>query len=254
LLKAKIEKQHNNFYIDIQGYEGPIDLLLTLARAQKVDLKEISIFELAEQYITFINHQVDLQIEVAADYLVMASWLAYLKSKLILPEIETLDQDEEYTAQEMASILAHRLRRLDAMKDVSRIIFNKPILNRDVFARGIPEEIDELTKFKYSTTLYDIIKSYIEKKYINDNEKLILNNLDFLSLDNAKNFLMKLYNKLTDWVLFHKLIDNKSLHQSRKSNLASTFSVLLDLIKDQKINIKQNRNFGEIYIKKIDTD
>ena len=105
----------NHLIIDIEGFEGPIDLLLSLARSQKVDLKEISIFELAQQYINYINSQAALKIDIAADYLVMAAWLAYLKSKLLLPD-EPIDEEEEYTAEELAGQLRHRMQRLDAMK------------------------------------------------------------------------------------------------------------------------------------------
>ena len=139
LLEAK-----NHLIIDIDGFEGPIDLLLSLARSQKVDLKEISVFELAQQYINYINSQTTLKIDIAADYLVMAAWLAYLKSKLLLPQ-ELLDEGEEYTAEEMASELAHRLHRLDAMKNASILLFGRPIINRDMFLRGQPEEFDEIT-------------------------------------------------------------------------------------------------------------
>ena len=155
LLEAK-----NHLIIDIDGFEGPIDLLLSLARSQKVDLKEISVFELAQQYVNYINSQAALKIDIAADYLVMAAWLAYLKSKLLLPE-ELLDEEEEYTAEEMASQLAHRLHRLDAMKNASILLFGRPITNRDIFLRGQPEEFDEVTKLIYNASIFDLIKTYI---------------------------------------------------------------------------------------------
>ena len=135
--------QEDNLYLDIDGFEGPIDLLLSLAREQKLDLIEISVFELAKQYINYINIQVDLKIDIAADYLVMASWLAYLKSKLLLPSSGE-EEDEEYSAEELASQLSHRIRRLEAMKIASFSLFDRPIINRDVYLRGMPEEIDEI--------------------------------------------------------------------------------------------------------------
>ena len=153
----------SNLIIDISGFEGPIDLLLNLARKQKVDLTEISVFELSKQYIHYINTQVELKIDVAADYLVMASWLTYLKSKLLLPDDDP-DIEEEITAEEMASQISHRMRRLDAMKNASNILFSRPLINRDTYLRGIPEEFDEVTKLIYNSSLYDLIKSYIEKQ------------------------------------------------------------------------------------------
>ena len=152
----------NHLIIDIEGFEGPIDLLLSLARSQKVDLKEISVFELAQQYINYINSQASLKIDIAADYLVMAAWLAYLKSKLLLPD-EPIDEEDEYAAEELAGQLRHRMQRLDAMKTAPLLLFDRPIVNRDMFLRGVPEQFDELTKLLYNASIFDLNKSYINK-------------------------------------------------------------------------------------------
>ena len=160
---SNVLEVENHLIIDIEGFEGPIDLLLSLARSQKVDLKEISVFELAQQYINYINSQTALKIDIAADYLVMAAWLAYLKSKLLLPD-EPIDEEDEYTAEELAGQLRHRMQRLDAMKTASLLLFDRPIINRDMFLRGVPEEFDEITKLIYNASIFDLIKSYISRQ------------------------------------------------------------------------------------------
>ena len=246
LLEAK-----NHLIIDIDGFEGPIDLLLSMARSQKVDLKEISIFELAQQYINYINSQTALKIDIAADYLVMAAWLAYLKSKLLLPD-ESIDEEEEYTAEELAEQLRHRMQRLDAIKNVSLLLFDRPIVSRDIFLRGRPEEFDEVTKLIYNTSIFDLIKSYINKQDDRVPESISIFKLDYLSLDNAKNFITNIYHRISNWVNFFELLkENRDIDNDR-SIAASSFSVLLDMVNEQKIYTKQQSQFGEILIKKID--
>ena len=199
----------NHLIIDIEGFEGPIDLLLSLARSQKVDLKEISVFELAQQYINYINRQAALKIDIAADYLVMAAWLAYLKSKLLLPD-EPIDEEEEYTAEELAGQLRHRMQRLDAMKTASLLLFEKPIVNRDMFLRGIPEEFDEVTKLIYNASIFDLIKSYINRQDDRVPESISIFKLDYLALENAKNLLSNIFQKISGWANFFRLVsENK---------------------------------------------
>ena len=248
LLEAK-----NHLIIDIDGFEGPIDLLLSLARSQKVDLKEISVFELAQQYVSYINSQAALKIDIAADYLVMAAWLAYLKSKLLLPE-ELLDEEEEYTAEEMASQLAHRLHRLDAMKNASILLFGRPITNRDMFLRGQPEEFDEVTKLIYNASIFDLIKSYVNREEGRTPDSISIFKLDFLSLDNARNFITNIFNRISSWINFDQIVkENRGISNDR-SVIASSFSILLELVNERKINTKQKKQFGEILIKKIEED
>ena len=177
---SNVLEVENHLIIDIEGFEGPIDLLLSLARSQKVDLKEISVFELAQQYINYINSQTALKIDIAADYLVMAAWLAYLKSKLLLPD-EPIDEEDEYTAEELAGQLRHRMQRLDAMKTASLLLFDRPIINRDMFLRGVPEEFDEITKLIYNASIFDLIKSYISRQDDRVPESISIFKLDYLS-------------------------------------------------------------------------
>ena len=143
--------------VDVEGFEGPLDLLLTLARQQKVDLAKISILALADQYLAFIEAARKMRLELAADYLVMAAWLAYLKSRLLLPEPHPA---EGVSAEDMANALAQRLRRLEAIRQVAEQLLNRPQLGRDVFARGQPEPIAEIKRPEWSATLYDLLSAY----------------------------------------------------------------------------------------------
>ena len=147
--------------VDVEGFEGPLDLLLMLARQQKVDLAKISILALADQYLAFIEAARKLRLELAADYLVMAAWLAYLKSRLLLPEAAP---GEGPSAEEMALALAHRLRRLEAFREVATRLMGRPQLNRDVFARGAPEPIAEIKQPEWTATLYDLLSAYATQR------------------------------------------------------------------------------------------
>ena len=243
----------NHLIIDIDGFEGPIDLLLSLARSQKVDLKEISVFELSQQYINYINSQVALKIDIAADYLVMAAWLAYLKSKLLLPD-EPIDEEEEHTAEELAGQLRHRMQRLDAMKTASVILFDRPIVNRDMLLRGLPEEFDEITKLIYNASIFDLIKSYISRQDERVPVSISIFKLDYLSLDNAKFFFTNIFYRISGWANFFRLVSENKNTENNRSVAASSFSVLLDMVNEQKAYTKQEKQFGEILIKRIDND
>ena len=250
---SNVLEVENHLIIDIEGFEGPIDLLLSLARSQKVDLKEISVFELAQQYINYINSQTALKIDIAADYLVMAAWLAYLKSKLLLPD-EPIDEEDEYTAEELAGQLRHRMQRLDAMKTASLLLFDRPIINRDMFLRGVPEEFDEITKLIYNASIFDLIKSYICSLDDRVPESISIFKLDYLSLDNAKNFLSNLFQRIPGWTNFFRLVSKNKYTANDRSVAASAFSVLLDMVNEQKAYTKQEKQFGEILVKKIGND
>ena len=250
---SNILEVENHLIIDIEGFEGPIDLLLSLARSQKLDLKEISVFELAQQYINYINSQTALKIDIAADYLVMAAWLAYLKSKLLLPD-ELIDEEDEYTAEELAGQLRHRMQRLDAMKTASLLLFDRPIVNRDMFLRGVPEEFDEITKLIYNASIFDLIKSYISRQDDRVREAISIFKLDYLTLDNAKNFLSNIFERISGWANFFRLVSKNKYTENDRSVAASTFSVLLDMVNEQKAFTKQEKQFGEIFVKKIGND
>ncbi len=147
--------------LDLDGYEGPIDVLLLLARDQKVDLRKISILDLADQYLAFIARARQLRLEIAADYLVMAAWLAYLKSRLLLPETASADGP---SAEEMATALANRLRRLEAIREAAKSLMTRPQLGRDIFGRGQPEQIAEIRHPRFTATLYDLLTAYSSQR------------------------------------------------------------------------------------------
>ena len=148
--------------VDVEGFEGPLDLLLALARTQKVDLARISVLALAQQYLDFINEARRLRLEIAADYLVMAAWLAFLKSKLLLPAEQ--DEDGEPSGEELAQLLAFRLKRLDAMREAAAQLMTRKRLGRDVFARGMPEPLRISRKSTYQADLYDLLKAYAQQR------------------------------------------------------------------------------------------
>src|SRR5881275_1368884 len=158
---AELSDSEPSLVVDVEGYEGPLDLLLALARQQKVDLAKISILALANQYLVFIEAARKIRLELAADYLVMAAWLAFLKSRLLLPEPATPDGP---SAEEMATALANRLRRLEAIREASNRLMNRPQLQRDIFPRGQPEQIAEIRHPKFTATLFDLLTAYATQR------------------------------------------------------------------------------------------
>src|SRR5437899_2589158 len=182
--------------VDVEGFEGPLDLLLALARQQKVDLAKISILALADQYLAFIEEARKLRLELAADYLVMAAWLAYLKSRLLLPDTNA---PEGQSAEDMANALALRLKRLEAIRDVAEKLFARPQLDRDVFDRGDPEPIAHIKHPQWSATIYDLLSAYSQQR-----QRLALSHVRFAkrtvwSLSEAREALERLIGQSTDW-------------------------------------------------------
>jgi segregation and condensation protein A len=182
--------------VDVEGFEGPLDLLLMLARQQKVDLAKISILALADQYLSFIEAARQLRLELAADYLVMAAWLAYLKSRLLLPEA---DPGGGPSAEEMALALAHRLRKLEAIRDVATRMMDRPQLNRDVFQRGLPEPIEEIKQPEWSATLYDLLSAYATQRSRSALSRVRFKQRSVWSLADARTALERLIGQSADW-------------------------------------------------------
>ena len=235
------------FVVDLDGFEGPIDLLLALARRQKVDLARISILDLAEQYLAFIAHAKRLELEIAADYLVMAAWLAYLKSRLLLPEAEAGDDDP---APELAEALAFRLRRLDAMREAGDRLLRRPRLGRDVFPRGAPEETDVVTTPVYHLTLFELLKAYGDNRRRAAPPSLTIEPSRLYSPGEALERLSSLIGVLGDWrtlsaFLPEGLLDGIVL----RSAVASTFAASLQLTREGKARLRQARPFGPILIR-----
>jgi segregation and condensation protein A len=235
------------FVLDLDGYEGPIDLLLALAREQKVDLARISILALADQYLAFIAEQRRLQLEIAADYLVMAAWLAYLKSRLLLPEPP---EEEGPSAVELAEALAHRLRLLEAMQRAGAALMAQPLLGRDVFAHGAPEGLDRIDRPVFELSLYDLLRAYGDSHRRQHGQVLTILPSSYHSLAEALERLARLVGQVPEWrELENFLPEELRSGPLRRSALASTFAALLELAKAGRLELRQDRSFGPLYLR-----
>lgn len=235
--------------LDIDGYEGPIDLLLTLARDQKVDLTKISILQLAEQYLSFVETARLLRLELAADYLVMAAWLAYLKSRLLLPEPE----EEQPSGEELAAALAFQLQRLGAMQNAAVRLFARPQLGRDVFPRGAPEDVPVAEKRVVEVTLYDLLKAYGEHKRRQAGQgPLQIRPTELYSIEEAIQRLNTLLGKLPDWTRLSAFLPRGWQGNALKtrSAIATTFVATLELAKAGEIELRQDGVFAPIYLRR----
>ena len=243
------EIKEGQFNLLLDNFEGPIDLLLVLARSQKVDLSDISISELADQYINFINQYRNIHIEIAADYLVMAAWLTYLKSRLLLPKEEKTD---EYTADELEEALKYQLQRLEAFQNISKIIYSRPLVNRDVFYGGSSEGLKVKHNINYTSNLYDLLKSYSQILKSNEQVKqLTIEYSELYSVDQAVKRLKGIFGNITEWTNFLNVIPSliKANKTINKSIISSNFVASLELSKNGFIDLKQDGSFGNIYIK-----
>ena len=253
-LDNNYNEQLDLFHVNLDGYEGPLDLLLTLAKEQKVDLLEISILDLASQYLNFIDQMKRIDIDLAADYIVMASWLAFLKSKLLLP----IEDDEDVSAQELSAILAFRLRRLEAMREVGSSLLTRDREGIHVFRRGMPEPIFLIKNFNHKDTLFDLISSYSGLRNRNYNNEWKPRVFSIFSIEDARNRLEKMLGTAIDWTKIEDFlpINNDITEEGilfRRSSLASIFSASLELSKEGVIEISQNKNFGSIKFKVKET-
>lgn len=254
-LDNNYNEQLDLFHVNLDGYEGPLDLLLTLAKEQKVDLLEISILDLASQYLNFIDQMKRIDIDLAADYIVMASWLAFLKSKLLLP----IEDDEDVSAQELSAILAFRLRRLEAMREVGSSLLTRDREGIHVFRRGMPEPIFLIKNFNHKDTLFDLISSYSGLRNRNYDNKWKPRVFSIFSIEDARNRLEKMLGTAIDWTRIEDFlpINNDTTEEGilfRRSSLASIFSASLELSKEGLIEISQNKNFGSIKFKVKETE
>jgi len=240
--------------IDIDGYEGPLHLLLELARGQKVDLARISILELAEQYLAFIKNAQDLRIELAADYLVMASWLAYMKSRMLLPRED--DEALEVEPSELAAHLAFRLQRLEAMRRAAQALFRLPLVGETVFPRGNPEGLRSKSSPLYEAEMFDLLKAYGESRSKATFRKHKLPKPLVLSLSDARDRLRRamLSTGITvdEWVTLNGLLPQSSGAEGevpQESIKASSLLAGLEMAKDGEIFLRQDAPFSEIYVK-----
>ena len=235
------------FVVDVEGYEGPIDLLLALAREQKVDLKQISILELADQYLSFIAEVRKANLELAADYLVMAAWLAYLKSRLLIPDI---GDDGEPSADEMAAALAFQLQRLEAMREVSVRLMARPRLGRDFFRRGDPEHFVATTTAVFEATLFDLLRAYGDQKRRAEERTLRIPPEAIHSVEEALERFRAMLGGVTDWEsLWRFLPPELGEGLSARSAFASTFAASLELAREGHLALRQEQIYGPIYLR-----
>jgi segregation and condensation protein A len=235
--------------VTVDGFEGPLDLLLSLARDQKVDLAKISVLRLAEQYLEFIEQARRINLELAADYLVMAAWLAYLKSKLILPQVQVVDG--EPTADEMAARLRWRLQRLNAMRETATRLMARDRLGREVFQRGDPEPVNVVKLRTYKDSLYDLLTAYSTQRVKKlGGETYQPKLVPVLLIEEARERLERMLGRISDWSGLSKLLPFEwSGGERRRSALASTLLACLELARDGRIEIRQLKPFDEVYVK-----
>lgn len=254
-LQAATEDEAANktpFVVDLRGFEGPIDVLLQLARDQKVDLVHISILELADQYLAFVAEARRHNLELAADYLVMAAWLAYLKSRLLLPDMST---DEEPTGEEMAAALQYQLRRLEAMQNAGQALIERPRLGVSFFGRGMPEKFRPKQVEVLDATLYDLLKAYADQnKRKQAHSPMQIEAFEIYTVEDALQRLRSLVGKTPDWdSLWRYLPEGLKKGILTRSAVASTFSASLEMAKQGKVVLRQTEPFGPIYFRSPDS-
>jgi len=237
--------------VDVAGYEGPLDLLLALARTQKVDLTKISIVGLVDQYLVFITEAQRLRLELAADYLVMAAWLAYLKSRLLLPRED--ENAEDVSAEDLARRLSFRLMRLEAMRNSAAQLMTRMRLGRDVFARGMPEGAKTIRDTTYTASIYDLLKSYADQRRRTIKVGHVVKPRTVWSIKEARVRLERLIGDDatgTDWVDFSRFLERLiTAAEDGKTILASSFGATLEMAREGHVEIRQDGPFAPIYLR-----
>ncbi|WP_036791119.1 segregation and condensation protein A [Pleomorphomonas koreensis] len=237
------------FVVDLDGFEGPLDLLLTLARNQKVDLARISILALADQYLAFIDKLGEHRLELAADYLVMAAWLAYLKSRLMLPPDE-VPQDEP-SAEELAGMLAMRLKRLEGIRILAGRLLDRSRLGRDVLPRGAPEETGLVKRSLWEASLYDLLDAYGRQRQRDMVRVHTVRKRQVWALADARDILERLVGTIADWApIDDYLVRYMTGPDSRATVRASAFSAALELVREGRMELMQSSPFAPLYMRK----
>ncbi|MEM7178649.1 MAG: ScpA family protein [Pseudomonadota bacterium] len=245
--QAAIEAE--TLLINVDGFEGPLDLLLTLARTQKVDIRKVSILQLAEQYLAFVTEAQKLRIELAADYLVMAAWLAFLKSRLLLPPPLP---DDEPSGEELAARLAFQLERLEAMRKVAAQLMARDQLDRDFFARGMTETVTVKRETTWKASLSDLLKAYARVRTREEYKPLQVDRSALWGIDQAMERLKSVIGEALDWTdIAGYLPDGFRMEpKKRRSALASTFVASLELARRGEVELRQERPFAPIFLRK----
>ena len=228
--------------LSLDGFEGPIDLLLSLARDHKIDLTKLSILKLAEQYLEFLDHAIKKNIDIAAEYLVMGAWLAFLKSKLLLPDDKI---ENSYTAEEMSELLEFQIKRLEGIQKVSKLLFKKHQLGTHFFKRGDPQFFNNNNKVHYELSLYDLIKTYGKIVTKDNNKSITVAETKFYSVEDAINRLKSFVKTSNGWINLLEFIPKNIKDKLEiKSALASHFVASLELVKEGDISLRQD-NFND---------
>ena len=235
--------------VDVGAFEGPLDLLLTLSRTQKVDLRQISILALAQQYLAFVEQAKALRLELAADYLVMAAWLAFLKSRLLLPPDP---REAGPSGEELAAHLAFQLERLAAMREAAAQLMARDQLGRDFFARGITEDVQRVRRISYTATLLDLMQGYARIRTRDDFRPFVLDRAHVMTMEQALDRMRHLIGFAGDWtdIVSYLPVGWDADPQRRRSTTAATFAASLELAKEGKIEIRQSDSFAPIQIRK----
>lgn len=237
--------------VDVDGFEGPLDLLLTLSRTQKVDLRKISVLELAEQYLGFVEKARTLRIELAADYLVMAAWLAFLKSRLLLPPEPG---EAGPSAEDLASHLAFQLERLQAMRDAAARLMGRDQLGRDFFARGVPEDLTHHRKVSYTATLLDLMRAYAQIRTKDEFRPFVLDREHVYTMEQALERLRGLIGYVGDWATLVSFLPEgwDGTPMARRSSLAAHFAAVLEMAKRGQVTLRQGETFAPIELRRRD--
>jgi segregation and condensation protein A len=238
---------NDDLIVNLSGYEGPLDVLLIMAKSQKVDLMKISILQLTEQYLVFIAEVRKKNLELAADYLVMAAWLAYLKSNLLLPREET---GEELTAEQMAEKLKFQLKKLEAIRQVSEKLMNLPVLGTNFFNRGMPEGIRLIRTPEYYLSLYDLLKSYANQRYKSAYSSIVIERPAVYAMEEALVRLQRMVGTAFEWTKLENFLPPEfSKGKNARSGVAGTFAAAMELVREGVLEVQQLAPFGPVFIK-----
>ena len=237
----------DDLIVNLSGYEGPLDVLLIMAKSQKVDLMKISILQLTEQYLVFIAEVRKKNLELAADYLVMAAWLAYLKSNLLLPREET---GEELTAEQMAERLKFQLKKLEAIRQVSEKLMNLPVLGTNFFNRGMPEGIRLIRTPEYYLSLYDLLKSYANQRYKSAYSSMVIERPAVYAMEEALVRLQRMVGTAFEWTKLESFLPPEfSKGKNARSGVAGTLAAAMELVREGVLEVQQLAPFGPVFIK-----
>lgn len=238
------------FVVDLEGFEGPLDLLLALARTHKVDIAKISILALVDQYLEFIREAQKLKLELAADYLVMAAWLAYLKSRMLIPRDK--EDPDTASAEEMALRLQFRLSRLEAMRNAVAQLMTRKRLDRDVFARGMPETVKTTRDTTYTAEIYDLLKAYADQRRRNVRVVHVVKARKVWSIKEARVRLEKLIGgSAGEWAQLDLFIEQfLPKGEEERTAIASSFGATLEMAREGLLELRQDEPFAPIYMRK----